>query len=362
MHDARALRVIPHVPDGQRRGLHQRRRVGARSRVRRYCPHPSSFDRRRRSLRRQTPRAIRYLTSYFIANGKKRQVTLIYSLPSAVICRTMNKMEGMGMTEQAHWLLAHYAVWKESVMYTLMRARASCLLALLAFIVCAVLTAPLRASTSPPYTISYTLSNPGRVSLNIYDVNGHVVRELLHADQEASGAHNQTWDGNDNHGNAVSNSNTCTWMLLETPSGLHAEYLQSLSTLPFPPPLSPHMWPAHKIAPASPSILARAASRWIRAACTWAVAAPKALPMPLKWGWMAASNGSRHNRQIGWAATPCTSWTARCISWNKMPMSSPRHQFPERRHGRVSLRRCGQSSELFGKLYRVLLGWSLARL
>ena len=91
------------------------------------------------------------------------------------------------------------------------------------FFIAAGLYAPFGYSAN--YDISYSLPGTGRVSLNIYDANGRVVRELLHASQQSAGSHSITWDGKDRNGTDVPNSSTCTWKLLETPSGLHADYL-----------------------------------------------------------------------------------------------------------------------------------------
>lgn len=94
---------------------------------------------------------------------------------------------------------------------------------------------PINSSYAASHTINYTLAKAGRVSLNIFDANGHVVRELLHAEPQMTGTHNITWDGKDRSGVDVPNGNTCTWKLLFTPSGLHADYLATLATFPYGP-------------------------------------------------------------------------------------------------------------------------------
>ena len=106
---------------------------------------------------------------------------------------------------------------------------------LLAWLMLVGLCLPQFLRAAPPYNLTYQLTASGRVSMNIYDAGGQVVRELLHEDVEVAGQHTQVWDGNDKMGNPVANPDTCTWKLLETPSGLHAKYLQSLATFPFPP-------------------------------------------------------------------------------------------------------------------------------
>ncbi|MBK9732802.1 MAG: T9SS type A sorting domain-containing protein [Chitinophagaceae bacterium] len=52
-------------------------------------------------------------------------------------------------------------------------------------------------------TISFSLSQPGNLSLKIYDVTGRLVRVLLQANLTA-GTHELTWDARDENGNGVS--------------------------------------------------------------------------------------------------------------------------------------------------------------
>src|SRR6185369_15559843 len=47
---------------------------------------------------------------------------------------------------------------------------------------------------------SYTLAAPAHVSLNIYDANGAIVRELKRREWQVAGDHVVYWDGNDNGG------------------------------------------------------------------------------------------------------------------------------------------------------------------
>lgn len=79
----------------------------------------------------------------------------------------------------------------------------------------------------PGSPITYTLRNPGHVSLNLYDAAGHVVRELLHAEREAAGKHTLTWDRMDAGGAPVPAGNY-SWKLLETPDALTAHYLMTI--------------------------------------------------------------------------------------------------------------------------------------
>jgi len=90
-------------------------------------------------------------------------------------------------------------------------------------------------SYSANHSISYNLANPGRVSLNVYGSAGRIVRELLHAQQQSAGNHVVTWDGMDRRGAVVSNPTSCTWKLLQTPSGLHAKRITNLATFPHGP-------------------------------------------------------------------------------------------------------------------------------
>ena len=58
---------------------------------------------------------------------------------------------------------------------------------------------PFNAST----TISFTLNQPGIVSLAVYNLTGQKVRELAEGNYSA-GSHTAVWDGRDDSGNAVS--------------------------------------------------------------------------------------------------------------------------------------------------------------
>jgi hypothetical protein len=56
---------------------------------------------------------------------------------------------------------------------------------------------------NPSTTIVYELSNPGRVTLKIYDVSGRAVRNLIDESPTDSGQHRVRWDGTDGSGRRV---------------------------------------------------------------------------------------------------------------------------------------------------------------
>ena len=51
--------------------------------------------------------------------------------------------------------------------------------------------------------ISFTVEKPGQVSAAVYDSEGRLVRELLHAVPMAAGKQSLIWDGLDRDGNAL---------------------------------------------------------------------------------------------------------------------------------------------------------------
>ncbi|NOY57952.1 MAG: T9SS type A sorting domain-containing protein, partial [Calditrichaeota bacterium] len=55
---------------------------------------------------------------------------------------------------------------------------------------------------NPETSIEYALPELARVSLKIYDVNGHLVRSLI-SGQQSAGTHLVTWDGRDENGAKV---------------------------------------------------------------------------------------------------------------------------------------------------------------
>jgi len=86
------------------------------------------------------------------------------------------------------------------------------------------------ADESVRITTEYSLTRDARVSLNIYDAGGQVVRELLHAAPRKKGANAEIWDGLDEQGKPAA-AGKYTWKLLST-QGLKAEYLMTLGTNP----------------------------------------------------------------------------------------------------------------------------------
>jgi hypothetical protein len=55
---------------------------------------------------------------------------------------------------------------------------------------------------NPQTTISFSIAQRGNVRLNVYDVNGALVRTLAN-ETRAAGAYDVTWDGRDDRGRAV---------------------------------------------------------------------------------------------------------------------------------------------------------------
>lgn len=74
--------------------------------------------------------------------------------------------------------------------------------------------------------IRYSLKEAGLVSLAIYNGQGQVVRELLHAAERTAGPHEEAWNGLDEAGQKVP-PGSYSWKLLRT-QGLQAEYLMTL--------------------------------------------------------------------------------------------------------------------------------------
>jgi len=77
-------------------------------------------------------------------------------------------------------------------------------------------------------TIDFSLPEPGRVSLAVYDAGGGQVRTLLNAARREKGRHVVAWDGLDRDGKPLP-AGDYTWKLLES-QGLQAEYLMALGT------------------------------------------------------------------------------------------------------------------------------------
>ncbi|MBC8184729.1 T9SS type A sorting domain-containing protein [candidate division KSB1 bacterium] len=57
---------------------------------------------------------------------------------------------------------------------------------------------------NPNTTITFEIPENENITLDIYDLNGHLVRELLNGFKSA-GIHSCTWDGKDKHGRTISN-------------------------------------------------------------------------------------------------------------------------------------------------------------
>lgn len=101
-------------------------------------------------------------------------------------------------------------------------------LAAVLMVVAACTHLPRPAVSSDGFTIPCTLRRPARVSINIRDAHGRVVRELWHAAPCAAGRGAASWDGRDDDGKPVPPGDY-RWESLATP-GLRAEYLMSLGS------------------------------------------------------------------------------------------------------------------------------------
>jgi len=55
---------------------------------------------------------------------------------------------------------------------------------------------------NPSTMIEYQITKPMRVKLNVYDVQGRFMRELVN-EEKSSGSYSVIWDGKDNSGNLV---------------------------------------------------------------------------------------------------------------------------------------------------------------
>lgn len=92
---------------------------------------------------------------------------------------------------------------------------------LLGSALCALSCGSTRADA--PLDISYNLTTSQRVSINIYNAGGQIVRELLHGAARTSGSKTEQWDGRDDSGNAAP-VGTYTWKMLSAP-GFSADYI-----------------------------------------------------------------------------------------------------------------------------------------
>ena len=61
---------------------------------------------------------------------------------------------------------------------------------------------------NPETTISFELSKPGNVVLNIYNLKGELVKRLIN-NQMSNGKHSIVWDGKDNNGHICSSGVYC---------------------------------------------------------------------------------------------------------------------------------------------------------
>ncbi|QHT65777.1 hypothetical protein GXP67_03385 [Rhodocytophaga rosea] len=85
-------------------------------------------------------------------------------------------------------------------------------------------------SMAQSYYVNYSLPSSGKVSVNIYDEKGAIVRELLHGQSQNAGSYNLLWDGKDGKGNTLANPLQYKWKLLKTPSGLQAEFITGVGS------------------------------------------------------------------------------------------------------------------------------------
>lgn len=111
-----------------------------------------------------------------------------------------------------------------------------------------VLAVRLSLADGPaPHSVTYSLKQPGRVSLAVYAGDGRLVRELLRGAQRQAGEHTVAWDGLDRYGNAVP-PGEYQWRLLRN-QGLRAEYRISLGSNPTSAPY--HLWVGNHAGPTS---------------------------------------------------------------------------------------------------------------
>lgn len=76
--------------------------------------------------------------------------------------------------------------------------------------------------------VTFDTTSPGRVSINIYDSTGAIIKELLHAAPCDTGSHTVYWDGTDRAGKSAG-AGDYRWRMLCT-GGLKTEYLTNLGT------------------------------------------------------------------------------------------------------------------------------------
>lgn len=105
--------------------------------------------------------------------------------------------------------------------------------ALLSLLIPAVTPAAIAQTSTGGTDITFTLPSAAKVSLNVLDGKGWIVRELLRADQEDAGSHTVHWDGNDQFGRPQP-PGSYTWKLLHH-TGLKANYVLSVGNSGQPP-------------------------------------------------------------------------------------------------------------------------------
>lgn len=95
---------------------------------------------------------------------------------------------------------------------------------------------PLPPGDGPGTTIQYRLSEPMRVSLNLYDGQGQIVRSLLCGAPRRKGKQCEFWDGRDQAGQPLA-PGEYSWKLLAMPGRLKTEYLLTVgANYPDPDP------------------------------------------------------------------------------------------------------------------------------
>ena len=77
--------------------------------------------------------------------------------------------------------------------------------------------------------IPFTLYKPMRVSVNVYDSKGAIVRSLLCGAPRQKGRQREFWDGRDQAGNPLP-AGEYSWKLLAMPARLKTEYLLTAAT------------------------------------------------------------------------------------------------------------------------------------
>lgn len=82
------------------------------------------------------------------------------------------------------------------------------------------------AVLSAEVRIPYTVAQPGRASLAIYNKDGQLVRTLLTGAPRKAGSYAESWDGLDRYGNALP-AGEYTWKALAT-TGLRAEFITQI--------------------------------------------------------------------------------------------------------------------------------------